>query len=72
MASASAAGRATRFVVDLRQFNEEFWFDNGGLPHTEQLQMIERFTRVDMATLRYEVTIDDPGRTHVHGRAVGR
>ena len=49
------------FVVDLRQFNEEFWFDNGGLPHTEQLQMVERFTRVDMATLRYEVTIDDPG-----------
>jgi len=49
------------FVVDLRQFNEEFWFDNGGLPHTEQLQMIERFTRVDMATMRYEVTINDPG-----------
>ena len=23
--------------------------------------MVERFTRVDMATLRYEVTIDDPG-----------
>ena len=49
------------FVADMRRFNEEFWFDNGGLPHTEQLQMIERFTRVDMGTLRYEVTIDDPG-----------
>ena len=49
------------FVVDNRGFNEEFWFDNGGLPHTEQLQMIERFTRVDMGTMRYEVTIDDPG-----------
>jgi hypothetical protein len=49
------------FVVDTRGFNEEFWFDNGGLPHTEQLQMIERFTRADMGTLRYEVTINDPG-----------
>ena len=49
------------FVVDMRRFNEEFWFDNGGLPHTEQLQMTERFTRVDMGTMRYEVTINDPG-----------
>jgi hypothetical protein len=49
------------FVVDMRGFSEEFWFDNGGLPHTEMLQMIERFTRVDMGTLRYEVTINDLG-----------
>ena len=49
------------FVVDMRGFNEEFWFDNGGLPHTEQLQMIERFTRLDTRTMRYEVTINDPG-----------
>ena len=49
------------FVVDIRNFNERFWFDNGGLPHTEQLRLVERFTRVDMRTMRYEVTIDDPG-----------
>jgi hypothetical protein len=49
------------FVVDMRGFAEEFWFDNGGLPHTGQLKMIERFTRTDMGTMRYEVTIDDPG-----------
>jgi hypothetical protein len=49
------------FVVDTRSFNEEFWFDNGGLPHTELLHLTERFTRMDMATMRYEVTIDDPG-----------
>ena len=49
------------FVVDNRGFNEDFWFDNGGLPHTEQLQLIERFTRVDMATMRYEVTVNDVG-----------
>jgi hypothetical protein len=49
------------FVVDSRTFNEKFWFTNGGLPHTEQLHLIERFTRNDFNTLKYEVTIDDPG-----------
>lgn len=48
-------------VVDTRGFNEAFWFDRTGLPHTEQLHMIERFTRTDSKTLQYRVTIDDPG-----------
>ena len=48
-------------VVDTVSFNEDFWFTNGGLPHTNQLQLTERFTRVDYDTLRYEVTINDPG-----------
>lgn len=42
-------------------FNEDFWFTNGGLPHTSLLNLTERFTRVDYDTMRYEVTIDDPG-----------
>src|SRR5205085_3774115 len=49
------------FVVDTKGFNEKFWFSNGGLPHTDQLHLIERFTRTDLNTLKYEVTIDDPG-----------
>ena len=48
-------------VVDSRGFNEDFWFTNGGLPHTEQLRMIERFTRVNFDTLQYEVSIEDLG-----------
>jgi len=47
-------------VVDTKGFNEKFWFSNGGLPHTEQLHLIERLTRTDFNTLKYEVTIDDP------------
>ncbi len=39
------------FVVDTRGFIEEFWFDNGGLPHTEQLHLVEQFTRTDMGTM---------------------
>ena len=48
-------------VASTQGFNEDFWFSNGGLPHTNQLRMTEKFTRVDFDTLRYEVTIDDPG-----------
>jgi hypothetical protein len=48
-------------VVDIKDFNERFWFSNGGLPHTEMLHLIEHYSRPDFNTLRYEVTIDDPG-----------
>ena len=48
-------------VVDTRGFNEDFWFTNGGLPHTSQLRLVERFTRTDFDTLKYDVTIEDPG-----------
>jgi hypothetical protein len=48
-------------AVETRGFNEDFWFTNGGLPHTEQLRLVERFTRENFDTLKYEVTVDDPG-----------
>lgn len=48
-------------VADTRGFNEDFWFTSSGLPHTEQLRLVERFTRTDLDTLKYEVTIEDPG-----------
>jgi hypothetical protein len=48
-------------VVDTTGFNEAFWLDRRGLPHTNRLHTIERFTRVDSNTIRYEVTVDDPG-----------
>jgi Family of unknown function (DUF6152) len=48
-------------VVDTKGFNERFWFSNGGLPHTSQLHLVERLARPDFDTLRYDVTIEDPG-----------
>ena len=47
-------------VVDSVGFNEKFWMSSGGLPHTDSLHLIERFSRPDMDTLKYEVTVDDP------------
>ena len=52
---------ADTLAIDTRGFNEDFWFTNGGLPHTEQLRLLERFTRTDFDTMKYEVTIEDPG-----------
>ena len=47
-------------VVDSIGYNEHFWMAKGGLPHTEALHLTERFTRPDLNTLEYEVTVDDP------------
>jgi hypothetical protein len=47
-------------VVDTTGFNESFWMDRRGLPHTEKLRTLERFTRTDSNTIKYEVTVDDP------------
>lgn len=48
-------------VVDSVGYNESFWIDREGNPTTERLHMSETFTRKDMDTLLYVVTVDDPG-----------
>jgi hypothetical protein len=49
-------------VVDTIGYNERMWISNlEGIPHSEKLHTIERFTRTDMSNMRYELTIDDPG-----------
>jgi len=48
-------------VIDSVGFNDKFWFDRRGHPHTEQLHIIERWTRKDMGHMENVVTIDDPG-----------
>ena len=48
-------------VVDSTGFNESFWLDRRGLPHTTQLHTVERFTRKDAETIEYAIDIHDPG-----------
>ena len=48
-------------VVDSVGFNEGTWLDRAGHPHTDQLHVIERFTRPNKNTLHFEATVDDPG-----------
>lgn len=47
-------------VVDTIGYNDKFWFDFAGHPHSEQLHTIERYTRTDSANLKIETEIIDP------------
>jgi len=54
-------------VVDTRNFHGRGWITTHagsgplrGVPQSEQLRLIERFTRIDADTIEYEVTADDP------------
>ena len=55
-------------VVDSVGFNERFWFERQGAPHTDKLHLIERFTRTDLNNMKIELTIEDPVPTRRHGR----
>jgi hypothetical protein len=48
-------------VIDTVGYNDKFWFDSRGTPHTEQLHTIERWTRINYGTLVDEFTLEDPG-----------
>jgi len=54
-------------VVETTNFNDKGWIaTNGasarirGVPHSEALKLVERFTRTDADTISYEITVDDP------------
>ena len=48
-------------VVDTRGFNEDFWFTNGGPAAHGPAAAGGAVHRTDLDTLRYEVTVEDPG-----------
>jgi hypothetical protein len=48
-------------VVDTVGYNDKFWFDSRGTPHTEQLHTVERYTRINWGRLRHVFLLDDPG-----------
>jgi len=48
-------------VIDTVGYNDKFWFDRRGHPHTERLHTIERWTRNDLGHMENKVTIDDLG-----------
>jgi hypothetical protein len=47
-------------VVDSVGFNVITWLDHVGLPHTEDLHVVERIRRIDHNTLVDDFTIEDP------------
>jgi hypothetical protein len=47
-------------VVDVADLHDETWFDLSGDFHSDELKLVERYTRTGPETLRYEVTFEDP------------
>ena len=48
------------FIVETIGQNGKTWLDMRGLPGTESLRVIERFTRPNIGRINIHVTIDDP------------
>ncbi|HEX5430994.1 MAG TPA: hypothetical protein VFW83_03445, partial [Bryobacteraceae bacterium] len=47
-------------VVDTTNFNGKTKLDTNGHPMSDQLHVIERFSRPDLGHINYEIVIDDP------------
>src|SRR5262245_7064257 len=54
-------------VIDTTNYNDKGWIATSaatgrikGVPQSEALHLVERFTRIDRDTINYEVTIEDP------------
>jgi hypothetical protein len=47
-------------VVDVTNFNDKTWLDSARHTHSDQLHVIERYTRTGPDTIQYEATIQDP------------
>jgi hypothetical protein len=48
-------------VIETVGFNDQFWFDFQGHPHTTELRTVERYTRTKFGELENVTTIYDPG-----------
>jgi hypothetical protein len=47
-------------VVEVKDFNEDTWFDRTGNFHSDELKVTERYTPTGPDHLMYEATIEDP------------
>jgi hypothetical protein len=55
-----ARWQGNTLVVDTVGFNDTTWLDDSGLPHSDQLSVVERYDLVSPDRLRVNITITDP------------
>jgi hypothetical protein len=60
MGDSRASWEGDTLVVDVNSFTGETWFDRSGNHHSDQLHVVERFTRTSPDVIFYEATIEDP------------
>ena len=47
-------------IVDTVGFNDKTWLNGQGVPHSDALHVIERYSRPDLGHLEVDITLDDP------------
>jgi hypothetical protein len=47
-------------VVDTTTFNDKTWLNGQGVPHSDALHVVERYSRPDLGHLQVDITLDDP------------
>ena len=47
-------------MVETINFNDKTWGDRRGIPHSEELRVVEHIRRLDESRLQIDVTIEDP------------
>ena len=50
----------TTLVVDVTNLNGSTWIDDAGNFFTDAAHLVERFTMIDLDTIHYELTLEDP------------
>ena len=60
MGQSVARWEGETLVVDATGFNDSTWFDRAGNFHSDQLHVVERYTRTSPDVISYEATIEDP------------
>ena len=60
MGDSRAHWEGDTLVVDVIHFTDQTWFDRSGNFHSEELHVVERYTRTGPDHMLYEATIEDP------------
>ena len=60
MGQSVARWEGDTLIIDVTGFNDSTWFDRAGNFHSEQLHVVERYTRTAPDVISYEATMEDP------------
>ncbi|PWU08499.1 MAG: hypothetical protein C5B51_07780 [Terriglobia bacterium] len=60
MGDSRAHWEGSTLVADVASFSDQTWLDGAGHYHSDQLHVVERYTRTSPETIAYEATIEDP------------
>jgi len=60
MGDSRAHWEGSTLVTDIVSFSDQTWLDAAGHHHSEEMHVVERYTRKSPDTIAYEATIEDP------------